>query len=351
MRRLLQLPTADPPLLIDADLRPEGRQGPLVRTLASYAEYYRRWSVVWESQALLRAEPVAGDPDVGARFLEIADPLRWPDAGLDEASVREVRRIKARVEAERLPRGVDKLLHTKLGPGGLSDVEWTVQLIQLRHAHAVPALRTTRTRQALQAAVEAGLLDPADARILDEAWLEATRVRNGVTLVRGRAGDSIPTDTRERAGIAGVPGDRLGGVRRGLPAERAAGAGRRRARLLRLGRARSELRTGSGRARNRPKDRRRTSEANRRPRPGPRMPNGEARADFRTSPFGIPRNARNRQTLIPGLSRAGNAGCLGNPGFFGEAPPLCESSAESSESCESPASPASPSRSSGGCGA
>ena len=349
MRRLLQLPTADPPLLIDADLRPEGRQGPLVRTLASYAEYYRRWSVVWESQALLRAEPVAGDPDVGARFLEIANPLRWPDAGLDEASVREVRRIKARVEAERLPRGVDKLLHTKLGPGGLSDVEWTVQLIQLRHAHAVPALRTTRTRQALQAAVEAGLLDPADARILDEAWLEATRVRNGVTLVRGRPGTRSPPTPASGPGSPRTWGP-AGGVRRGLPAERAAGAGRRGARLLRLGRAQYELRTGSGRARNRPKDRRRTSEANRRPRPGRECPMVRP-GNFRTSPFGIPRNARNRQTLIPGLSRAGNAGCLGNPGFFGEAPPLCESSAESSESCESPASPASPSRSSGGCGA
>jgi glutamate-ammonia-ligase adenylyltransferase len=206
LRRLLQVPTSDPPLLIDAGLRPEGRQGPLVRTLASYAEYYRRWSVVWESQALLRAEPVAGDPDVGARFLAIADPLRWPDARLDEASVREIRRIKARVEAERLPRGADKQLHTKLGPGGLADVEWTVQLVQLRHAHAVPGLRTTRTRQALQAAVEAGLFDPADAAILDEAWLEATKVRNGITLVRGRAGDSIPTDTRERAGIASYLG-------------------------------------------------------------------------------------------------------------------------------------------------
>nr|WP_194918635.1 bifunctional [glutamine synthetase] adenylyltransferase/[glutamine synthetase]-adenylyl-L-tyrosine phosphorylase [Catenulispora rubra] len=202
LRRLLQIPTPDPPLIIDADLRPEGRQGPLVRTLGSYAEYYRRWSEVWESQALLRAEPVAGDPELGREFMELIDPLRRPVSGLDETAVREIRRIKARVEAERLPRGADKALHTKLGPGGLSDVEWTVQLLQLCHAHEVPALQTTRTRLALSGAVDAGLLEPDDAEILDEAWIEATRVRNGIMLVRGRAGDSIPNDIKERAGIA-----------------------------------------------------------------------------------------------------------------------------------------------------
>ncbi|MBW8805921.1 MAG: bifunctional [glutamine synthetase] adenylyltransferase/[glutamine synthetase]-adenylyl-L-tyrosine phosphorylase [Catenulisporales bacterium] len=202
LRRLLQVPTPDPPLLVDADLRPEGRQGPLVRTLASYAEYYRRWSVTWESQALLRAEPVAGDPELGRRFLHLIDPLRHPESGLDDNAVREIRRIKARVEAERLPRGADKALHTKLGPGGLADVEWTVQLLQLCHAHHVPALHTTRTRQALAAAAEARLLSATDAAILDQAWVEATRVRNGIVLVRGRAGDSIPADVKERAAIA-----------------------------------------------------------------------------------------------------------------------------------------------------
>ncbi len=113
-------PAPDPPMLVDADLRPEGRQGPLVRTLASYAAYYARWSLIWEAQALLRAEPVVGDPELGAAFRALIDPLRWPADGLSEADVREIRRIKARVEAERLPRGADATLHTKLGRGGLS---------------------------------------------------------------------------------------------------------------------------------------------------------------------------------------------------------------------------------------
>ncbi|MFI2029243.1 bifunctional [glutamine synthetase] adenylyltransferase/[glutamine synthetase]-adenylyl-L-tyrosine phosphorylase [Streptomyces buecherae] len=201
MRRLLQLPTADPPLLIDADLRPEGKSGPLVRTLASYAAYYRRWAKVWESQALLRAEPVAGDADLGERFIELIDPLRYPVDGLGEDAVREIRRLKARMETERLPRGADPTTHTKLGRGGLSDVEWTVQLLQLRHAWAEPGLRTTRTRPALAAAHAIGLIDTDDAQTLDEAWVLATRVRNAVMLVRGRPGDTFPADGRELAAV------------------------------------------------------------------------------------------------------------------------------------------------------
>lgn len=221
MRRLLAVSSADPPLLINADLRPEGKSGPLVRTLKSYAAYYRRWSLVWESQALLRAEPVAGDAELGRRFVELVDPLRYPVGGLGEEAVREIRRLKARMEAERLPRGADPKLHTKLGPGGLSDVEWTVQLLQLRHGAEVAGLRTTRTREALGAAREAGLVSSEDASTLDEAWVLATRVRNAVMLVRGRAGDTFPTEPRELAAVGrylgygpGHVGDMLDAYRR-----------------------------------------------------------------------------------------------------------------------------------------
>ncbi|MCW2791825.1 MAG: (Glutamate--ammonia-ligase) adenylyltransferase, partial [Nocardioides sp.] len=127
LRRLLALPGADPALLVDADLRPEGKQGALVRTLDSYAAYYAKWSKVWEAQALLRADAVVGDPEVRAAFTRLIDPLRYPAAGLSQDDVLEVRRIKARVDRERLPRGADPALHLKLGRGGLADIEWTVQ--------------------------------------------------------------------------------------------------------------------------------------------------------------------------------------------------------------------------------
>ena len=206
LRALLARPAPDPPLIIDPGLRPEGRQGPLVRTLASYRAYYERWSVPWETQALLRAEPAAGDPGLGTRFTVLADRFRYPDGGIGEASVREIRRIKARMEAERMPRGVDPALHLKLGPGGLSDVEWVVQLLQLRHAYAVPALRTTRTLAGLAAAVEAGLVSEQDAAALATSWRLAARIRDAVVLVRGRASDVIPARSSEVAAVASVLG-------------------------------------------------------------------------------------------------------------------------------------------------
>jgi len=211
LRRLLMLPVPDPALIVDADLRPEGRQGPLVRTLASYRAYYRRWSAPWEAQALLRAEFGAGDEDLGARFTRMIAEFRYPLDGISPAGVREIRRIKARMEAERIPRGADRARHVKLGPGGLSDVEWTIQLLQLQHAHAVPALRTTRTGSAMAAAVQAGLLAAEDAAQLTAAWELAARIRNAIVLVGGRPGDTLPAKHSELTAVARLlgypPGD------------------------------------------------------------------------------------------------------------------------------------------------
>ncbi len=206
VRRLLSLPASDPPLEVDADLRPEGKNGPMVRTVESYAAYYAKWSHVWEFQALLRADAVAGDPDLRARFTELIDPLRFPAEGIPESAVVEVRRIKARVDDERLPRGADRHTHLKLGRGGLADVEWTVQLLQMRHAGTVEGLRTPQTLPALQAAADADLISSEDAETLAEAWRLVSRVRNAVTLVRGRPADQLPRDSRERAAVAQVLG-------------------------------------------------------------------------------------------------------------------------------------------------
>ena len=219
LRRLLSAPAPDPPLGVDADLRPEGRQGPLVRSLAAYAQYYARWSKVWEAQALLRARFVCGDADLGAEFEAMVEPVRYPADGLSREQVVEIRRIKARVETERLPRGADPATHTKLGRGGLADVEWAVQLLQLRHAGRLPALRGTRTLDALAAAREAGLLDPDDAAELAAGWTLAAQVRDALMLVRGRAGDQLPRHGVELAGVVRLlghedPGEFLDGYLR-----------------------------------------------------------------------------------------------------------------------------------------
>ncbi|MFV2196119.1 bifunctional [glutamine synthetase] adenylyltransferase/[glutamine synthetase]-adenylyl-L-tyrosine phosphorylase [Nocardiopsis sp. LOL_012] len=210
LARLLEMPAAEPPLKVDTDLRPEGKSGPVVRTLDSYAAYYGRWSQVWESQALLRAKTIAGDADLCASFTALIDPLRYPEGGVAPSAVLEIRKLKARMEAERLPRGADPTLHTKLGRGGLSDVEWVAQLIQLRHAHEYPDLRTTGTLEALDAAVAHGFLAADDGAVLDQAWRLASRVRGTVMLVRGRGGDSLPSDLRVRAALAEAMGYRAG---------------------------------------------------------------------------------------------------------------------------------------------
>jgi glutamate-ammonia-ligase adenylyltransferase len=210
LRRLLSKPASDPPLQVDADLRPEGKQGPLVRSLGSYAEYYRRWALPWEKQALLRAKPIAGDADLGRRFVAVIDPLRYPADGIEEADQREIRRLKARMESERLPRGVDPAMHIKLGRGGLADVEWTVQLMQLQQAASVPAMRTTATLDALHAAHAAGLIDDIDTDALRAAWLIATRVRNAIVLAQGRPSDMFPSDTRSINAVARAMGYRVG---------------------------------------------------------------------------------------------------------------------------------------------
>jgi glutamate-ammonia-ligase adenylyltransferase len=212
MRRLLELPTPDPPLVLDASLRPEGRQGPLVRSLAACRKYYAGRSAPWEYQALLRAEFTVGDASLGADFIALADEYRYPAAGLSEPAVREIRRVKARVEAERIPRGVEPARHLKLGPGGLSDVEWTVQLLQLQHGASIPGLRTTKTLQALDAAVGAGLVDAADGAALTESWQLAARIRNAIMLVRGRADDSLPSRHAELTAVARLLGYRPAGT-------------------------------------------------------------------------------------------------------------------------------------------
>ncbi|MGZ5409755.1 MAG: bifunctional [glutamine synthetase] adenylyltransferase/[glutamine synthetase]-adenylyl-L-tyrosine phosphorylase [Aeromicrobium sp.] len=206
LRRMLAAPGDDPALEVDANLRPEGRSGPLVRSLNSYKAYYDRWSAVWEAQALLRADPIIGDKELCEKFTALIDPLRWPEEGISADDVREIRRIKARVDSERLPRGANPATHLKLGRGGLADVEWTVQLLQMEHAHRVPGLRTTKTLDALHAAREAGLLSGVDSAVLEASWRLVSRIRNAIMLYRAKAAESMVEQANERAGVAYLMG-------------------------------------------------------------------------------------------------------------------------------------------------
>ena len=205
VRRRLGKPSQDPPLEVDSNLRPEGRNGALVRTLASYKRYYSEWGETWELQALLRATWIAGDKNLGMRFLRMIDQFRYPAGGATAKQVSEVRRMKARVDSERLPKGADKNLHTKLGRGGLTDVEWTAQLLTMQHCDK-EHLRNTSTLGVLKEMAGEELISEADALTMREAWITATKARNALALVRGKRKDQLPASGKPLAQVAAAAG-------------------------------------------------------------------------------------------------------------------------------------------------
>ena len=201
LRRL----AADPVLEFefDIDLRPEGKNGPIARSLESYAAYYEKWANTWEAQALLRARVIAGSDELVTAFTELIDQYRYPEEVATSAII-EIRRIKARVETERLPQGADPKRHLKLGRGSLSDVEWLVQLMQLSNGAKHPSIRTPKTLEALEACVAEGLIERHDATVLEEAWKLASRIRSAVVLWGTRRSDVLTTDRKQLEGMARI---------------------------------------------------------------------------------------------------------------------------------------------------
>jgi glutamate-ammonia-ligase adenylyltransferase len=197
------------PVDLDAGLRPEGKNGPLVRSLDAYRQYYERWALGWEAQALLRARDVVGDDAVRQDFMALANAVRYPET-FGENEAREIRRIKARVESERLPQGADATRHLKLGRGSLSDVEWAVQLLQLQHGRRLEGLRTPSTLSALGTLEQEGIVSTGDASDLRAAWLMASRVRTALTLFGARATDVLPVDRETLEGAARLMGYQSG---------------------------------------------------------------------------------------------------------------------------------------------
>ena len=195
---------------LDLDLRPEGKNGPRVRSVAGYAGYYERWADAWEFQALLRARVVVGSKDLLEEFTGLIDLYRYPEE-ISKANLIEIRRIKARVETERLPQGADPARHLKLGRGSISDVEWLVQFLQLQHAHKVPALQTTSTSEALEALRAQGLIPAEEIQRLASGWLIASRCRSAEVLASDKRTDLLPTDLRQLDAMARIleyqPGD------------------------------------------------------------------------------------------------------------------------------------------------
>jgi len=186
---------------LDLDLRPEGKNGPIVRSIDSYASYYERWAGTWESQALLRARVISGEDSVKAEFLDLIDRYRYPEK-IEATAVVEIRRIKARVEVERLPLGADPMRHLKLGRGSISDVEWLVQLLQLKHGHSNQSLQTPHTLEAIDQLEHAGIVQSSDAIVLKQAWQLSSAIRSAVVLAQNKRTDVLPTDRQQLESVA-----------------------------------------------------------------------------------------------------------------------------------------------------
>lgn len=191
---------------IDARLRPEGNQGILSRTLGSYREYFAGRAQTWERQALIKARFCAGDAALGASFEALRDEVSFGRA-ISEGERAELHHIKRRVENERIRAGEARSLHLKLGPGGMVDIEFTVQLLQLTHGAAYPSVRKANTLAALDAMVELGLVDPHDATTLADCYRFCDRARNASYLRSGVKRDLLPSDATQRRDL-----DRLLGL-------------------------------------------------------------------------------------------------------------------------------------------
>jgi glutamate-ammonia-ligase adenylyltransferase len=186
---------------VDADLRPEGKNGPLARSLDSYAGYYQQWAQTWEFQSLIKARPAAGDPHLGERFTTLIAPHVYPET-LNPDAIRAIRTMKARIERERLGPGEDPDFHLKLGRGGMNDIEFLAQLLQMQSGGRQPELRATGTIAALEKLTAAGHLTPPESRDLIHAYRFCATLRNRLFLQYGRPVDSLPADQDELTRLA-----------------------------------------------------------------------------------------------------------------------------------------------------
>ena len=176
---------------VDAGLRPEGKAGPLVRSLASMRAYYERWASNWEFQAMLKARPMAGDAELGGRFVDLIDPMVWR-AGERPNFISESQAMRRRVVSLIPAREAGREI--KLGSGGLRDVEFTVQLLQLVHGRADERLRTRATLPSLARLAELGYIGRADSLELATAYRFQRTLEHRVQLWHLRRTHLLPDD-------------------------------------------------------------------------------------------------------------------------------------------------------------
>jgi [glutamine synthetase] adenylyltransferase / [glutamine synthetase]-adenylyl-L-tyrosine phosphorylase len=186
----------------DADLRPEGRSGPLVRSMAGFLEYWERYAEPWEFQSLLRARHVAGDAELGRRFELNAADFAYPPDGLTLDRVVEVRRMRDRIERERVKPPEASKFQFKLGVGSLADVQFAVELSLMRFGGSEPEVRSRRTLEAIEKLAAARHLEDQVARDLAEAFVFLSDVKNVLEMDRRVHAEALPAAPDEQTALA-----------------------------------------------------------------------------------------------------------------------------------------------------
>ena len=181
---------------VDAALRPEGKHGQLVRSLDSHIAYYQRWAKTWEFQALMKARPAAGDAELGERYIAALMPMVWT-ACEREDFVPEVQAMRRRVEAL-VPAG-ERARELKLGTGGLRDVEFAVQLLQLVHGRNDESLHVASTVDALAALGAGGYIGRDDAANMTASYEFLRLLEHRLQLQRLKRTHMLPDEDDDEA--------------------------------------------------------------------------------------------------------------------------------------------------------
>ena len=189
---------------IDLRLRPEGDAGPLARSLSSYENYYAQWGQTWERMMLIKARRVAGDPSLASEFFEMVQPFRYPRS-LGERILREVAGTKQRIEDKVVKAGeVDR--NVKLGRGGIREIEFIAQTLQLLNGGRIPFLQNAQTLPALEKLVQYHLLPDADARKLADAYCFLRDLEHRLQMDNNLQTHTIPTERKARERLAALMG-------------------------------------------------------------------------------------------------------------------------------------------------
>jgi glutamate-ammonia-ligase adenylyltransferase len=189
---------------IDLRLRPEGKGGPLTRSLSAYENYYAQWGQTWERMMLIKARPVAGDAVLGAEFLETIQPFRYPRS-INESVVGEIVAIKTRIEKEVVKEG-ELERNVKLGRGGIREIEFIVQSLQLLHSGRQPFLQGAQTLPTLQKLAQYQLITQKESASLTDAYCFLRDVEHRLQMDENRQTHSIPADPAGQERLAKLMG-------------------------------------------------------------------------------------------------------------------------------------------------